>query len=90
MQPSLYSLIVIGIVAGWLAGMLLKGHSLGLLGNIAAGLAGAFVGSRIAYLLGISVNSFFGMLVLQFLGAVLVLGIIGLIRRLIAGKAADD
>ncbi len=90
MQPSLYSLIVVGIVAGWLAGMLLKGRSLGFLGNVAAGLAGAFVGSRIAYPLGITIHSFFGMLVVQFLGAVLVLGVIGWIRSLIAGKAADD
>ena len=84
MQPSLYSLIVIGIVAGWLAGLLLKGRSLGFLGNVTAGLAGAFVGSRIAYLFGISINSILGQAVMQFLGAVLVLGIIGLIKKLLA------
>ena len=87
LQPSLYSLIVIGIVAGWLAGLVLKGRSLGFLGNVVAGLAGAFVGSRVMHLFGISIHSFFGLLVVQFLGAVAVLGIIGLIRGLIADKA---
>lgn len=87
MQPGLYSLIVVGVVAGWLAGLLLKGRSLGFPGNVCAGLAGAFVGSRIIYLFGVSVNSFLGLLVLQFLGAVAMLEIIGLIKSLLANRA---
>jgi uncharacterized membrane protein YeaQ/YmgE (transglycosylase-associated protein family) len=87
MQPGLVSIVVIGAVAGWLAGMALKGRSLGLAGNMAAGVAGAFVGSRLFYVLGISIDSVFGMLVVQFIGAVLVLFLVGLARRLMSGNA---
>ena len=81
-QPGLVTLIVVGGIAGWLAGMLLKGRSLGTLGNVCAGIAGAFVGSRIAYMVGFTVTSVFGVLLGQFLGAVLVLVLIGAVKSL--------
>lgn len=76
------------MLAGWLAGRVLKGHSLGLIGNIAAGVAGAFVGSRLFYALGMTVDSVFGMLVVQFIGAIIVLLLIGLAKKLLSGGDA--
>ena len=35
--------LVIGAIAGWLAGMLVKGYGFGLVGNIVVGIAGAFI-----------------------------------------------
>ncbi len=41
---SLIMFLVIGAVAGWLAGLLMRGGGFGLLGNIVVGVIGAFVG----------------------------------------------
>ena len=46
--------LVIGALAGWLAGMLMKGGGFGLLGNIVVGIIGAVIGGFVFGLLGIS------------------------------------
>ncbi len=43
---SLIALLLIGLVAGWLAGKLMRGSGFGLVGNIAVGIVGAFVGNQ--------------------------------------------
>ena len=46
MEPtSLIAFLIIGAVAGWLAGLLMRGGGFGLLGNIVVGIIGAFVGA---------------------------------------------
>lgn len=45
--------IVVGIVAGWLAGVLMKSKKYGILGNLIVGIIGAFIGSFVFGLLGI-------------------------------------
>jgi uncharacterized membrane protein YeaQ/YmgE (transglycosylase-associated protein family) len=47
---------VIGVVAGWLAGRVLRGNGYGLLGNIAAGILGAVVGGSLLRLAGMNVG----------------------------------
>ena len=42
---SLIAVLIIGAIAGWLAGKILKGKGYGLIGNIVVGIVGAFVGS---------------------------------------------
>ena len=44
-MQSLLITLIIGAIAGWLAGMVVKGFGFGLLGNIVIGIIGAFVGS---------------------------------------------
>jgi uncharacterized membrane protein YeaQ/YmgE (transglycosylase-associated protein family) len=44
-NESLLVIIVVGIVAGWLAGQLVRGHGFGLIGDLVVGVIGAFVGS---------------------------------------------
>ncbi len=48
--------LVIGAVAGWLAGVLMKGYGFGLIGNIVVGIIGAFIGGWLASVLNISLG----------------------------------
>ena len=45
---SLIILLVVGAIAGWLAGVIMKGYGFGLIGNIVVGIVGAFLGNFIA------------------------------------------
>ena len=66
--------IAIGAVAGWLAGMLMKGGGLGLLGNIIVGIVGAIAGGLLFGLLGLIgsiVTAIAGAAVLLFLAWVI-------------------
>ena len=44
-ENSLLLLLIVGAVAGWLAGVIVKGYGFGLIGNIIVGIIGSFVGS---------------------------------------------
>lgn len=54
---SLLVFLVIGGVAGWLAGLLVKGFGFGLLGNIVVGIVGAFIAGWLFPTLGVSLGS---------------------------------
>lgn len=73
--------LLIGLIAGWLAGLIMKGRGFGLLGNIIVGVVGAFIGSWIFSALGLFVYGSLGTLFMAVVGAVVLLGLISLIRR---------
>ena len=50
--------LILGAVAGWLAGLIMKGHGLGLVANILVGIIGSLVGSALLKALDVSPNSF--------------------------------
>jgi uncharacterized membrane protein YeaQ/YmgE (transglycosylase-associated protein family) len=82
MDPtSLIIFLAIGAVAGWLAGLIMKGGGFGLIGNIVVGIIGAFVGGFLAGVLGLSASGLLGSILLATLGAVVLLFIIGLIKK---------
>ena len=75
--------LVVGAIAGWLAGTLVKGGGFGLIGDIVVGIIGAFVGGWLLPRLGI----WFGVgivpvIITATIGAVVLLLILRLIRRL--------
>ena len=79
--------IVMGLVAGWLAGLIMRGGGYGLIGDILLGIVGAIVGGGLAGLvpgqdimLGFNLPS----LLIAVLGAVVLIGL----PRLIAGRSA--
>jgi uncharacterized membrane protein YeaQ/YmgE (transglycosylase-associated protein family) len=78
---SVLAWIVIGAVAGWLAGVLVKGYGFGLIGNIVIGILGAGIAGLIAPALGLYTASFGGNIIAALLGALLLLLIVGLVRR---------
>ena len=73
--------LVIGALAGWLAGLIMRGGGFGLLGNIVVGIIGAVLGSLIFGLLGIYTNSLIGSLITALIGAIVLIFIVRLIRR---------
>ncbi|WP_321297435.1 GlsB/YeaQ/YmgE family stress response membrane protein [Marinifilum fragile] len=73
--------IIIGIIAGWLGSIIVKGKGQGLLVNMIVGIIGAFIGGSILDHLHINMPGFFGLLVASTIGAVLLIWLIGLIRR---------
>jgi len=78
---SLLIFLAIGAVAGWLAGTLMKGGGFGLLINIVLGVVGALVGGFVFGLLGISAGGLIGSIVTSTVGAVVVLLLVGLVKK---------
>jgi uncharacterized membrane protein YeaQ/YmgE (transglycosylase-associated protein family) len=83
MEPtSLIAFLLIGAVAGWLAGQLMRGGGFGLLGNIVVGIIGAFVGGFLFGLVGLSAGSgLVGSLITAVVGAAVLLFIVGLFKK---------
>jgi uncharacterized membrane protein YeaQ/YmgE (transglycosylase-associated protein family) len=74
--------LLIGAVAGWLAGQIMKGKGFGLPGNIIVGVLGAILGGWLFGVLGISAGGeLIGSLVTAFVGAVALLFIVGLMTK---------
>ncbi|OGY36041.1 MAG: transglycosylase [Candidatus Andersenbacteria bacterium RIFCSPLOWO2_02_FULL_46_11] len=80
-MPNLLWTIIVGLISGWLAGYLMQGRGFGLLGNIGVGIVGAVLGGFIFSTLGIAVESTLVEIIMAPIGAVVLLVIIGLIRR---------
>jgi uncharacterized membrane protein YeaQ/YmgE (transglycosylase-associated protein family) len=80
---DLLTLIVVGLIAGLLASLVVKGAGMGLLGDIAVGIVGAFLGSWLFGALGIRVpfSGLGGTIFVAFIGAVVCLLILRVIRR---------
>jgi uncharacterized membrane protein YeaQ/YmgE (transglycosylase-associated protein family) len=74
--------LVIGALAGWLAGKIVHGYGFGLLANIVIGIPGAIVGGYILPQLGFMPVSAGGDFVAATIGAIILLVAIGLVRRL--------
>ena len=74
--------LIVGAVAGWLAGQIVRGMGFGLLGNIVVGIVGAFIAAWLLPRIGIVIGG--GMvasIINATIGAVILLVIIGLIKR---------
>lgn len=82
---GLLTWIVVGAIAGWLAGKVMRGSSFGLLGDIVIGVVGALVGGWLAGTFFNVPNAISGFnlttIVVAFLGAVVVLFILRLLKR---------
>jgi len=74
--------LVVGAIAGWLAGMVVKGGGFGLIGDIIVGIVGGLIAGWLLPRLGINIGSGFVAAVIDaFIGAVILLLIIRLVRR---------
>jgi uncharacterized membrane protein YeaQ/YmgE (transglycosylase-associated protein family) len=81
-NQSLLVILIVGIVAGWLAGRVMRGGGFGLIGDLVVGLIGAFIGDWLLPQLGIHLGvGIVALIVNAFIGAVLLL----LILRLVSG-----
>lgn len=78
---GLVLMLLVGGLAGWLAGLLIKGGGYGLLGNIVIGIVGAMIGGNLFQALGISAGGLVGALITATAGAIVLLFVVRLIKR---------
>jgi uncharacterized membrane protein YeaQ/YmgE (transglycosylase-associated protein family) len=78
---SLLIFLVIGAVAGWLAGVVMSGGGFGLVGDVIVGVIGSIIGGWIFGLLGIAAGGLLGAIISAFVGAVILIVIIRAIKR---------
>jgi uncharacterized membrane protein YeaQ/YmgE (transglycosylase-associated protein family) len=72
--------LVIGAVAGWLAGVVMKGSGYGCIGNVIVGIIGSLVGGWVFSLLGFGPGrGLLGSIITAFVGAVLLIGLLRLL-----------
>jgi uncharacterized membrane protein YeaQ/YmgE (transglycosylase-associated protein family) len=74
--------LIVGAVAGWLAGMVVKGGGYGLIGDIIVGIVGAFIAGWLLPRIGIVIGGgIIAAIINAFIGAVILLIILRLVRR---------
>jgi uncharacterized membrane protein YeaQ/YmgE (transglycosylase-associated protein family) len=74
--------IIIGAIAGWLAGTFVKGGGFGLVGDIIVGIVGAFIGGWLAGVLGIGVGGgLISSIITATIGAIILLVILRFVKR---------
>src|SRR4051794_1927298 len=79
---SIIIALIIGAIAGWLAGVVVKGGGFGLIGDIIVGIVGSFIAGYLFPRLDISLGGgFIGAVIASAIGAIILLVIIKLIRR---------
>jgi uncharacterized membrane protein YeaQ/YmgE (transglycosylase-associated protein family) len=79
---SIIAALIIGAIAGWLAGLIVRGAGFGLIGNIVIGIIGALVAGWLLPQLGVSLGSGTTRDIINAtIGAVVVLVILSLVRR---------
>lgn len=74
--------IIVGGIAGWLAGKLIKGGGFGVIVNVLLGIVGSVIGGWVFGVLGITVVSgFIGSLASATVGAIVLLALVGLFKK---------
>ena len=78
---NLFSSLVIGAVAGWLAGLMSRGKGFGCFGNIVVGVIGAVLGGFVFSLVGLTAHGFIGNVICAFIGALVLLWVASLLKK---------
>jgi len=73
--------LLIGLIAGWLAGQVMRGGGFGMVGDMIVGVIGAILGGWLFGVLGIGVGGLIGSIITAFVGAVILIAILRAIRR---------
>ena len=78
---SLIWFLLVGLIAGWLAGQVMKGGGFGVIGDMVVGVIGALLGGWLFGVMGISAGGLIGAIVTAFVGAVILILILRMIKR---------
>jgi uncharacterized membrane protein YeaQ/YmgE (transglycosylase-associated protein family) len=78
---NLLWLLIIGLVAGWIAGHVTRGRGFGVLGDMIVGVIGAWLGSALLNVFGLYYFGFIGSVVTALIGAVVLLTLIRVIKN---------
>lgn len=73
--------LLIGLIAGWLAGQIMRGGGFGLIGDIIVGIVGSLIGGFIFRAVGVTAYGLLGNIVMAVIGAMVLIFLLRLIRR---------
>ena len=73
--------LFVGLIAGWLAGKVMRGGGYGIVGDIVVGVIGAFLGGWLFGVLGIAAGGLVGAIVTAFVGAIILVWLLRLVKR---------
>ena len=74
--------LLVGLIAGWLAGQVMKGGGYGVIGDMIVGVIGAFIGGWLFSLMGVSAGGgLIGSLIVAFIGACVLIFLLRVIKR---------
>ncbi len=79
--------IVVGLIAGALAGLVMRGGSYGIVGDIIVGIIGAIIGGWIFSRFGVGTGGLIGSIIVAFIGACILIAILRLIAGATRGRA---
>lgn len=79
---SLIIFLIVGAIAGWLAGLIVRGSGFGILGNVVVGVVGAFLAGWLLPKVGLYIGGgFLAAVIDALIGSIILLVVIGLLRR---------
>ncbi len=78
---DLIGFLIVGLIAGWIADMLVKGSNFGLVGDLIVGVIGAFIGGFLFSLIGVDAYGLLGNIVMAVIGAVVLLLLLNAFNR---------
>jgi uncharacterized membrane protein YeaQ/YmgE (transglycosylase-associated protein family) len=78
---SILWFLLIGLIAGWLAGKVIKGNSFGLIGNMIVGVIGALIGGFLFGQMGVSTSGWIGEILAATVGAIILLLLLRLVPK---------
>jgi uncharacterized membrane protein YeaQ/YmgE (transglycosylase-associated protein family) len=85
MEHGIIAWLIIGVIAGWLAGKIVEGGGFGLIVDIIVGIVGAIIGGWLAGMLGINIGGgLIGSIIVAVVGAVILLFALRLIKRVMS------
>jgi uncharacterized membrane protein YeaQ/YmgE (transglycosylase-associated protein family) len=73
--------IIVGLVAGWLAGVIMKGGGYGVIGDIVVGIVGALIGGYLFSAMGLAAGGLLGAILIALIGAIILIALLRLIKR---------
>ena len=74
--------IIVGLIAGWLAGVVMKGGGFGVIGDIIVGIVGALIGGWLFSTMGVSTGGgLLGAIIVALIGAIILIFVLRLIKR---------
>ena len=80
-MTNLIWFLLVGLIAGWLAGRVMRGGGFGVVGDMIVGIIGALLGGWLFGLLGIHAGGLIGSIITAFVGAVVLIALLRVIRR---------
>lgn len=73
--------LLVGLIAGFLATLVMRGGGYGLVGDIALGILGAILGGFLAGLIGLGSSGFIGTVIIAFIGACVLIALLRMVSR---------